>query len=175
MVQQRSCGHPNRHEGNSGVIVGKWCFLCNSESKACYDRRPVAQSILVSSPHLKPKIWFLLLSGSCWFFDVGRALWREGGSVVYNCCRSSPAQSFLGPSSAGLVTIFYCLRLETPPTWRTRYPYLYPPGTGWPSYTPRHWVPFSSPPTTRRAMVEVFEPASTRGGGPCRNVISRTS
>jgi hypothetical protein len=26
-------------------------------------------------------------------------------------------------------------------------PYLYPPGTGWPSYTPRHWVPFSSPPT----------------------------
>jgi hypothetical protein len=26
----------------------------------------------------------------------------------------------------------------------------------------RHWVPFSSSPTTRRATVEVFEPASTR-------------
>jgi hypothetical protein len=26
-----------------------------------------------------------------------------------------------------------------------------PPGTGWPSYTPGHWVPF-----TRRATVEVF-------------------
>jgi hypothetical protein len=38
-----------------------------------------------------------------------------------------------------------------------------PPGTGWPSFTPRHWVPFSSPPTTRRAMVEVFEAAFTRG------------
>jgi hypothetical protein len=37
-----------------------------------------------------------------------------------------------------------------------------PSGTGWLSYTPRHWVPFSSPPTTRRATVEVFEPASTR-------------
>jgi hypothetical protein len=24
-----------------------------------------------------------------------------------------------------------------------RSPYLYPPGAGWPSYTPRHWVPFS--------------------------------
>jgi hypothetical protein len=36
------------------------------------------------------------------------------------------------------------------------------PGTGWPSYTPRHWVPFPSPPATRRATVEVFEPASTR-------------
>jgi hypothetical protein len=39
--------------------------------------------------------------------------------------------------------------------------YLYPPGTGWPSYTPRHWVPFSSPPATLRATVEVFDPAST--------------
>jgi hypothetical protein len=28
--------------------------------------------------------------------------------------------------------------------------------------TPRHWVPFSSPPTTRRSTVEAFEPASTR-------------
>jgi hypothetical protein len=33
---------------------------------------------------------------------------------------------------------------------------------GWCGYTPRHWVPFSSPPTTRRATVEVFEPGSTR-------------
>jgi hypothetical protein len=49
-----------------------------------------------------------------------------------------------------------------PPTSRTRSPYLYPTGTGWPGYTPRHWVSFSSPPTTRRATVEVFDPASTR-------------
>jgi hypothetical protein len=28
----------------------------------------------------------------------------------------------------------------------------------WPSYTPRRWVHFSSPSTTRRATVEVFEP-----------------
>jgi hypothetical protein len=57
--------------------------------------------------------------------------------------------------------IFYCLRFENPSTWRARSPYLYPPGTGWPDYTPRHWVPFSSPPTTRSATVEVFDPAST--------------
>jgi hypothetical protein len=31
-----------------------------------------------------------------------------------------------------------------------------------PVIPPRHWVPFSSPPTTRRATVEVFDPASTR-------------
>jgi cellulase/cellobiase CelA1 len=35
--------------------------------------------------------------------------------------------------------------------------------TGWSSYTPRLRVHSPSPPTTRRATVEVFEPASTRG------------
>jgi hypothetical protein len=60
------------------------------------------------------------------------------------------------------MTKFYCLRFQTPPTWRARSPYLYPPGIGLSSYIPRHWVPFSSPPTTHRATVEVFESASTR-------------
>jgi hypothetical protein len=86
----------------------------------------------------------------------------KDGFIVYNCCWSSPAQSFSGPSPAELVTTFYYLKCETTPAWRTRSPYLYPPGTGWPSYNPRHWVPFSSPPTTRRATVEVFDTASTR-------------
>jgi hypothetical protein len=58
-------------------------------------------------------------------------------------------QSFSSPSAAGLMT-FYCLMFEDPPAWRARSPYLYPPGTGSLSYTTRHWVPFSSPPTTRR-------------------------
>jgi hypothetical protein len=59
-------------------------------------------------------------------------------------------------------TTFYYLRFETPPTWRARPPYLYPPGTGCPSYTIRYWLPFSLPSTTLRATVEVFNPASTR-------------
>jgi hypothetical protein len=59
--------------------------------------------------------------------------------------------------------MFYCLRLEIPLVWRGRFPYLYPPGTGLTSYTPRHWVHFSSPPSTQRSAVEVFDPASTRG------------
>src|SRR5215470_11796672 len=33
-----------------------------------------------------------------------------------------------------------CQPHAQPPTWRTRPPSLYPPETGWPSYTPRHWV-----------------------------------
>jgi hypothetical protein len=49
--------------------------------------------------------------------------------------RPSLAQSFLGPSPVGLATIFYSPRIETS---------------------------FLSPPTTRRATVEVFDPASIR-------------
>jgi hypothetical protein len=71
----------------------------------------------------KAPIWglttrFLLVSDRYGFADVGRSLWREDGSVVYNLCWSSPAQWFLGPSPAGLVTIFCCLRFETFPFHR---------------------------------------------------------
>jgi hypothetical protein len=43
---------------------------------------------------------------------VGSFLRQEDGSVVYNGCWSSPAQSFSGPSPVGVATIFYCLRFE---------------------------------------------------------------
>jgi hypothetical protein len=68
-------------------------------------------------------------------FFVGRPLCREDGSVFCICCWPSPAQSFSAPSPLALVTIFYCLRFETS---------------------------LSSPPTTLRVTVEVFEPASTQ-------------
>jgi hypothetical protein len=51
------------------------------------------------------------------------------------------------------MTTFSSLRFESLPTRRARSAYLYPPGTGWLSYTPRQWVSFSSPPTTLTAMV----------------------
>jgi hypothetical protein len=51
---------------------------------------------------------------SCVFVDVGRFLWREDGSVIYNGCWAPPAQSFSGPSSLGLATIFYCLIRDFP-------------------------------------------------------------
>jgi hypothetical protein len=35
---------------------------------------------------------------------------------------------------------YFTVSFETPPSWRARSPYLYPPGTGWPSFTPGHWV-----------------------------------
>jgi hypothetical protein len=134
-------------QSHSYFTTGGLPPISSSWRQAPWDSRPV---ILFSN-------WILTV-----IVIMQHTLWREDGSVVYNFCWSSPAQSFSGPSPAGLMTIFYCLRFEIPRTWRARSPYLYPPGTGWPSYTPRHWVPFSSPPTTCRATVEVFESASTR-------------
>jgi hypothetical protein len=85
----------------------------------------VSRSVCLGvKPHLGPKTRFLLLSGSCGFFYVGRPFWQEDGRVIYNCCWTSPAQSFSSPSPAVLMTIFRCLRFETPPTWRARSPYL---------------------------------------------------
>jgi hypothetical protein len=73
----------------------------------------------------------------CWY--VAPSLTR-GRVCRLQLLLSSPAQSFSGPSPEGLMTTYYCLRFETPQTWRTRSLYFYPTGTGWPGYTPRHWV-----------------------------------
>jgi hypothetical protein len=87
--------------------------------KLCYDGRSVG----VKHPSgAHDQIFYYCQS--CGFVDVGRSLWRENGSAVYISWWFSPAQSFLDPSPAGFVTIFYCLRFETPPTWRARSPYL---------------------------------------------------
>jgi hypothetical protein len=90
-------------------------------------------------------------------------LWREDGSAVYSCCWLLPAQSFLTPSPAGLMTTFYCLGFETHPTWRSRSPYLYPPGGQ--LYRQALDSLFVAS-TTRRATVEIFEPTSTRALSP---------
>jgi hypothetical protein len=78
---------------------------------------------------------FLLLSDSCGFVYVRRPLWREDGSFVYNC---------------------FC------PRQRSLFP-VRVPWDSWSYFTVSNSrLPFSSPRTTRRATVEVFEPASTR-------------
>jgi hypothetical protein len=124
-----------------------------SESKLCCDRRSVGQYILVSSP---PSGAYDQILITVRHLLICCCVWRENGCVVYNCCWASPAQSFSEPNPAGL-------RSETSPTWRTRCLHSYAPGRGWSSYTSRHWVPFSSPPASCRATVEVLEPTSMQG------------
>jgi hypothetical protein len=96
------------------------------------------------------------------FFRQLQVCYFVAPSLTSGPCQCSPARVWVpwGSRPCFIVPI-----LETPPTWRARSPYLYPPETGWPRYTPGHWVPFPSPLTTRRATVVVFYPASTRETG----------
>jgi hypothetical protein len=95
----------------------------------------------------------------CW---GGASSPTRGESVVYNCCSPSPAQSFKGPSPAGLMTIFYCLRIKIPSTWSEIPIFITPQERGGPVISPGTLF-FSPPPTTRRSTVEVFEPTSKPG------------
>jgi hypothetical protein len=80
---------------------------------------------------------------SCAFVILWRPLWREDGFVINCKTVSGPYQS-----SHSWVEVsqnlwpYFTVSSETPPTWKARFLYLYPPVRGWPSYTPRLWVPF---------------------------------
>jgi hypothetical protein len=101
-----------------------------------YDWWSVCVSVLVSGTRLRPITRFLLLSDIWTFVDVGHLLWWQDRSVAYSCCRVSPMQLFLGVSTTGLMTIFYYLKFETPPSWMSRPWYLYPQEQGGPVTPP---------------------------------------
>jgi hypothetical protein len=77
--------------------------------------------------------WHLLSSSG------GHPLWREDGSVI-----CSAITHWLESCRTQNHILLSHLRLSS--TWRARSPYLYPSGTGCPSYTPMHWVYLYSSP-----------------------------
>jgi hypothetical protein len=128
---------------------------CNSEigEKLCLwtiQTLKLKLKYVMTDGQLASLVWYwALIWGPNQIFIIVRPLWvcccrmfslTRGWAVGYNCCRVSPAPSFSGPRPTGLLTIFYSVKFETLPTWRAKSPYLNPPGTGWPSYTSRHWV-----------------------------------
>jgi hypothetical protein len=130
------------------------------EMRLIYDRRSVGQSVLLSGSHLEPKTRFFFLSNNCEFLDAGHPLWREDGSVIYsyNCFWSLPEQSLSGPCPAELVTLFFCLIWDSP-TWRARYPHLYPP---------RNRVDQSYPQTLGSLFIVSYDSQGYNGGIPTR-------
>jgi hypothetical protein len=107
--------------------------------KLSYDRRSIGQSILVPGSYPEPTTKFFLCICNCEFLDEWLSVWWEDGSAIYsyNCFRALSEQSLSGPSPADLTTLF-TVSYETPPTWRARFPYLYPPGVWWSRYIPEH-------------------------------------
>jgi hypothetical protein len=63
-------------------------------------------------------------------FPVGMLLSEICGLVSQ--CNHSIARDAQNPKP------YFTVSSETPSTWRARFLYSYPPGTGWPSYTLHH-------------------------------------
>jgi hypothetical protein len=108
-----------------------------NQSHISTDGESVSQSVSLGvEPHLGLMTRYLLLFDTFGLDFVGRPLWREDRSVfVY---APGPCQRSLS-------------RVRVP--WDS-WPYFNASGLR---------LPFSSPPTTRRVMVEVFDPAFTLG------------
>jgi hypothetical protein len=75
------------------------------------------------------------------YFQTVAGLLMCGASLTRReVCRLQLLLALASAVILGSDTIFYCFRFEAPPTWRARFPYLYPPGTRWSCYSRRHRV-----------------------------------
>jgi hypothetical protein len=90
-----------------------------------------------------------LLPESCGLVSVGRPLWWEAGSAV--CSAITQWSKLHRTRNHNLLS-----HLWLPQPGGQGSPTYIPPGTGWPSYSPGHWVPFTSPLTTCRDTAELF-------------------
>jgi hypothetical protein len=139
--------------GSGSLQLAASCLTTQSESELLYDWRfTVNQLVLVTSPLRLTSSNFYFQLNTCDHSPYVTSSLTRGWVCHLQSVLHSPARSFSGPSPAGLMTTFYCLRFETPLTRRATSPYLYPIGRGCPSYIPRHWVPFSLLPTTASAV-----------------------
>jgi hypothetical protein len=129
---------------SDGLFLLCWicCYNClisksksESKPKLYYDRQSVSQSVLVSSTHLGPTTNFSH-SLFYYFFRQFRVCWCGAPSLTRNWVCSF--QFLPGIVSAAIWDSwahFIASNFETPPTWRARFLYLFPQGTGYSSYT----------------------------------------
>jgi hypothetical protein len=79
---------------------------------------------------------------------------------------------------------YFTVSSETPPTWRARFPHLYPPGSGWPNYTSGTGFPlrrllglaglrwrYSNPPPTWLWRCQYIFPNIPSRHGPLENTF----
>jgi hypothetical protein len=138
-----------------------------SKPHLCYNRLLVCQCVLISGTHLEPMVIFLLFPDNCRFIDVGRPIWWGDGSVVYNCCWASPAQSFSGQKSCRTHNHISLSQTGTSLDLEGQVPISIYPRSRVAQLYLRHWIFFSPPLTTCKATVEVFH-IPPHGIGPER-------
>jgi hypothetical protein len=114
-------------------ITGPPCSWEMSRSRSYFTIESVNQYVLVSNTlvGLATRYYFLL---DCCCLEVA-VLFLCGDLSDKRAGLQFAVQSLNGPSHAEPVSMLYSLIWDSP-TWMARFPYLYPSGTEWPSYTP---------------------------------------
>jgi hypothetical protein len=130
--------------------------LWGSESELLYDWRfTTNQFVLSPSPlRLTARIFFQL--NTCGHSPYVTSSLTRGWVSRLQLLLTFASAFILRSESRRTHDHIVLSQIRDSPNLEARSPHLYPPGTGWPSYTPRNLVPFPSPFTTRRATVEVI-------------------
>jgi hypothetical protein len=100
--------------GSAGSNLDRESQSQSQELELLYDWRFTANQFVLATSTLRltTRIFIFQLNICGYSPYVIPSLTR--GFMVYNCCWSSPAQSFSDPSPAGLMTTYYSLRFESP-------------------------------------------------------------
>jgi hypothetical protein len=85
-----------------------------------------------------------VIANSCGYAELGRPLWHEDGSIVYNSLWPSQAHSFSNLSPAALIAVFYCQIFKSLQIWNARSRYLYLPKNKGTFCAPRHGFSYTS-------------------------------
>jgi hypothetical protein len=117
--------------------------LSESESELLYDWRFTAnQFVLAISPLRLTTNNFIFQLNACGYSPYVTSAITRGWVCHLQTLLVLASAVILRSESSEPRDHFCCLRFETPPTWRARSPYLYPPGIGWSGYTPGTGSPF---------------------------------
>jgi hypothetical protein len=131
-------------------------FSESSQSQSCVTADGWSASLFWCQAPIwgqRPDIYYCLLR-ACW---CGAPSLTKGRVCRWQLLLALASGAILGSESHGSHDHILLSQIRDPPNQVGQAPVFVPPRTGWPSYTLRHLVPFSSPPTTRRTPIWVPE------------------
>jgi hypothetical protein len=133
-----------------------------SDSELLYDWQfTVNQFVLATSPLRLMTSKFIFQLNTCRYSPYVTSCLTRGWVCRLQLLLVLANAVILRSESRGTHDHILLSQIRDSPNLKGQVPVIITPRTGWPGYTPRHWVPFSSPPTNSRATVEVFDPGST--------------
>jgi hypothetical protein len=124
----------------------------------CDWRFTANQFFLVTSPLRITTSNFIFQLNTCGYRPYVTFSLTKGLVCCLQLLLALASAVILRSESSGIYDHILLPQIRDSPNLEGQVPVFIAPGTGWAGYTPMHWV--SSSPTTRRAEVEVFDPAS---------------